>query len=549
MPSNTGAQDLKDGSLERTLLVALAVAYTVWAGLFIYRSSYIAIDGHRYFGLFDDAMISMRYAWNLAHGLGLVWNAGERVEGYSNLLMALLMSVPSLFLNKGQAVLAVQIAGIPTMLGAAWLVRRLAAEVEPESAHRNLIGILAYTSVLLYFPLNYWTLMGMETGLLTLLALACACFGLRWLRTARSTDLVWMSLAAGLAFLTRNDSIILSAIIFAYVTFVSYLRTRDTRQLIPLARAASLVALFVLAQMSFRFVYYGQLLPNTYVLKLTRYPLSIRLLDGTRFVLEFLSQAWPLFVVAGFTIWRAWRPERLLLLALTLATLAYQVYVGGDPWNTWRMLAPGMPALFILVAVGAAALVSYVPHFASSRYASIAIILLTMLPLLVANLPFMPDMAVRGPTSAAIANRTNTNAAIAVTALTQPAASVGVIWAGTLPYYVDRYAVDYLGKSDAHIAALDADVSGSSGWGYQISVPGHNKYDLDYSIVQRRPTYSQAFAWGYATVRPYFVKNYVRVEYHGPAGTKTVFLLKDSPLVCWETCQDDFRIIPWPEQK
>ena len=39
----------------------------------------------------------------------------------------------------------------------------------------------------------------------------------------------------------------------------------------------------------------------------------------------------------------------------------------------------------------------------------------------------------------------------------------------------------------------------------------------------------KAFAWGYATVRPYFVQHYVRVEYHGAAGTKTVFLLKDSP--------------------
>ena len=29
-----------------------------------------------------------------------------------------------------------------------------------------------------------------------------------------------------------------------------------------------------------------------------------------------------------------------------------------------------------------------------------------------------------------------------------------------------------------------------------ISVPGHNKYDLDYSIKQLRPTYVEASAWG-----------------------------------------------------
>src|SRR5438552_16124392 len=37
----------------------------------------------------DDAYISFRYARNLVDGLGLVYNAGERVEGYSNFLWTL----------------------------------------------------------------------------------------------------------------------------------------------------------------------------------------------------------------------------------------------------------------------------------------------------------------------------------------------------------------------------------------------------------------------------------------------------------------------------
>ena len=540
---------LKTSHLERAVILALAAGYAVWAGLFILQSSYVAIDGQRYFGLFDDAMISMRYAWNFAHGLGLVWNAGERVEGYSNLLMTLVMSLPSLFLDKRLAVLAVQIVGIPTVLGTAWLARRVAGEVSEGKPFRSLMGILVFACVLLYYPLSSWTLMGMETGLLALLIMACAWFGLRWVSHARGADLTRMALAAGLAFLARNDSLALSAVIFAYVSLVACWRSRDRGKLFAIAHAAGLVALFVLAQTAFRCAYYGELLPNTYFLKLTRYPLSVRLIDGGRFVLEFLGQTWPLFVLAGIAVWRGFRPERIFLSSLMLTALAYQVYVGGDPWSTWRMIAPAMPALFILAAAGGVAFVLYIRRLAASRYALAVAALLTLIPLWFSDLPFLPDMAVRGPTSAAIANRTNTNAAIAINALTRPGASVGVIWAGTLPYYVDRYAVDFLGKSDPYIARLDADVSGSSGWGNQISIPGHNKYDLDYSIVQRRPTYAQAFAWGYATVRPYFVENYARLEYHGAMGTKTVFLLKDSPLVCWEACQDEYRIIPWPEQK
>src|SRR5215207_3462307 len=39
----------------------------------------------------DDAYISYRYAFNLIGGHGLVFNPGERVEGYTNLLYVLLM--------------------------------------------------------------------------------------------------------------------------------------------------------------------------------------------------------------------------------------------------------------------------------------------------------------------------------------------------------------------------------------------------------------------------------------------------------------------------
>ena len=41
----------------------------------------------------DDAFISFRYAENLANGQGLVFNPGERVEGYSNPLWTVLFAV------------------------------------------------------------------------------------------------------------------------------------------------------------------------------------------------------------------------------------------------------------------------------------------------------------------------------------------------------------------------------------------------------------------------------------------------------------------------
>src|SRR3989442_1472314 len=58
------------------LLTAMLFAYNVRLGYF----------------LGDDSFISFRYARHLAAGRGLVWNPGERVEGYTNFLWVILMA-------------------------------------------------------------------------------------------------------------------------------------------------------------------------------------------------------------------------------------------------------------------------------------------------------------------------------------------------------------------------------------------------------------------------------------------------------------------------
>ncbi len=60
----------------------ILVAYALYAAAFIWRTSvYVPQSsynphGQRYFTLFDDMMISMRYAKHLAQGHGFVCNIG-----------------------------------------------------------------------------------------------------------------------------------------------------------------------------------------------------------------------------------------------------------------------------------------------------------------------------------------------------------------------------------------------------------------------------------------------------------------------------------------
>src|ERR1035441_9203124 len=73
---------------------------------------------------FDDTYITFRYAANLAHGFGIVWNpGGAHTEGYTNFLF-MLMLVP--FSSAGvDLVVASQAIGVLAVIVSAIALRRI----------------------------------------------------------------------------------------------------------------------------------------------------------------------------------------------------------------------------------------------------------------------------------------------------------------------------------------------------------------------------------------------------------------------------------------
>lgn len=520
----------RSSRFEQGLLLAFATAFAAWAGAFIRHSSVVAIDGKRYFCLFDDAMISMRYAWNLSHGLGLVWNPGEYVEGYTNLLLTLVMALPTRLLDKPHAVLAVQILGLGMMLGVAWLARRLADDIVSERGPlgRALARVLVFVGVLTYYPLAYWSLMGMETALLSGLLLAGLLEGFGHLRQPTRARQVRMSVWLGLALLTRNDSVLLAALIFLYV----WREGRQARLAGParaeLAIAVGVYALFGVAQTAFRLFYYGEWLPNTYVLKLTGLPLAARIRDGWVFVGPFLKELSPVLAVVALDVISNVSRRKLLLASLVLTSIAYQVWIGGDAWDYWRMLCPSVPLLLVLGVEAVLGLVDALaetslfrgyllrnPILPRQQMAAVLALAVAALGVGEVNRRFLAQVFFRKPPFRVSDNRRNVNLAVALEQVTAADASLAVFWAGTIPYYTGRTAIDILGKCDKHVARLAPDTSGKVGWNGMRSVPGHNKYDLDYSIRSRRPTYAQGFTWGTQNIKEWARSHYVRVAYRG----------------------------------
>ncbi len=339
--------DVSNRKLEKAIIAFISIGFLIWSVVFIYRSSFIAVDGKRYFCLFDDAMISMRYAWNFSHGLGLVWNPGEYTQGYTNLLMTLLMSLATLVFDKSTAALFIQISGTGFMLAIAFVIMKISDHIfqNEDCQRQSFLRILSFFCALSYYPLAYWSLMGMETGLLTLLLLLGILSAFNYTKRKNISFLFLVSGFFGLAYLTRNDSVVFAILVWAYITWETFPPTPkvNVKGLKQLLTSISLYLTFIVGQLAFQYLYYGEMLPNTYTLKLTGISLLARVINGVRFVTPFLIVTAFILVLASMEPVFDFQKQKLLLIFIVFSAIGYQIYVGGDPWIYWRIISPSIP--------------------------------------------------------------------------------------------------------------------------------------------------------------------------------------------------------------
>src|SRR5262245_53144417 len=237
----------------------LVATFLIYAGLFIYRTSFV-IDGERYFSLFDDAMIAMRYARNLANGYGLVWNpGGERVEGYTDPLWVLYMALLHLLpIPQSKISLFVQMTGAVLLTVNLYVVRRIALTIS-EGSESVALGAMALTAF--YLPLNNWSLQGMEVGLLVLIMSLSLWQAIHCL--SGRTFCVSLYFLLGASTCVRPDMVV------PFGSMMLFLATLDsTNRRRHLFWGATILVVFYGAQTVFRLWYFDDMLPNTYYLKL-----------------------------------------------------------------------------------------------------------------------------------------------------------------------------------------------------------------------------------------------------------------------------------------
>ncbi|MFY9822257.1 MAG: hypothetical protein WAM82_12820 [Thermoanaerobaculia bacterium] len=500
--------DEPDSPLSRRpwALWALLLLLAAWGGWIIYRTSF-ELDGRRYFCLFDDAMISMTYARNLVFGHGLNWARwGEPVEGFTHPLWTFLMiPINALPLPPREMSLPVQLLSLLCLGATVVVVRRLVLDHFSEAQARHWLPAAVLTAF--YYPLAYWSLVGMESGLQALLTVLAVHLSLAAVHSGRDRHLpLWLVCTA--AFLLRMDMLLLVAAVQAYLLVRGGLR--------PAGRRSWLGGLAIFAGVSlayelFRWSYFHDVLPNTYYLKLHGIPLLVRLLRGLALMAVFLRAHLVLVLLAALgTAVTIPRHRRLALPAAVVALyFAYSVYVGGDVWEkdinvrANRFVVFVMPLLFVLLNSllnqGLAAWRRYRQEGNDGGFAGLpaqrfAVAALTAAALLSADGLWFSEKADDNWDNFLVTQRPPLVASqrqvvwqtLVFRQLLKAQAVVATAWAGIPAYFTSYRMIDILGYNDRVIARgnpihpFDED-------NYDSFTPGHDKYDDVRLLEQQRP--------------------------------------------------------------
>jgi arabinofuranosyltransferase len=317
--------------------------------------------------LADDAFISFRYARNWVGGDGLVFNPGERVEGYTNFLWTLIAAlVIAARLDPAQCSLLLSLACLG---GALYFVTRLVRQLAPPDP-APIIPLAALLLAANYVFASYGT-SGLETMAAALLVLVS-------LERARAGALLSAGCCGVGATLLHPDHVLF------YGALGLALLSRPGRTLRGLMRYAAPFALGFVPYYLARWHYYGDFYPNTYYAKS----------GGLAYFSQGAVYLWVSGLAAGvvfalplavYGVYRLRRDLAGVFVGIAVPVyLAYVAKIGGD-FMLGRLLVSVLPLIFVMAEVGARQLIA--------RQGGFAFAVLGLVPF---TLALMPQGVVKG---------------------------------------------------------------------------------------------------------------------------------------------------------
>lgn len=394
----------------------------------------------------DDTYITLRYARNLASGAGLVYNSGERVEGYSNFLYTIILS--GLIRLGADPLLAAKAIGLASGCLAIVVCWKTAALLPGARRLPWLAPLLLAVSP----AFAAWAVLGLETVLFSLLILLAVQNVIRDASPAPRLSLVGGGLFALIAMCRPEGAL------FLVITAIFLAAHGERRRLVSTLLAFGLP---FGAFLVWRMWYYGDILPNTYYAKTGMGLMgNIR---GAKYVFEFFRSyggaALPFLAVVPL-FWGA--PSRGVQYVAwqTAAYLTFVVWVGGDNFSDFRFIVPVLPLLYLLATDGvvrtAGELRDSPPARSARRVAPVAVLVLltavfALSSTVYQHVPAFKNVAVDAPL-------TDSDQLVTLgewlRGIAPAKSSIAVGEAGAIPWVTGWRTLDAFGLSDREIARV-----------------------------------------------------------------------------------------------
>ncbi|MBN6034385.1 glycosyltransferase family 39 protein [Amycolatopsis sp. 195334CR] len=438
----------------------------------------------------EDAFITFRYSENLADGNGPVFNAGERVEGYSNFLWMVLIAIPKALFGKG-IVVGAAVLGVVCTVACVVLSYFLVNRMVGKDTDRAL-GVLAAVLTAGASGLAAYGPSGLETPLFLLLVL-----GVLYALAAKRPLIAGLLVA--LSGMTRPDGLLIAVLVGLYL-LVRAIRKRTGWR--PVLEYAAGLLVLALPWTIWRVVYYGHLLPNAVAAK-SGGSFGWQLAQGGEYLGGFALASLGFLVLAalamiGLVRFGGESEHRSLVwltFGLAFAYLAFITYAGGDWMPAYRLLAPVPPLLGVasVAAYGMLDTERLRARVAGLRLMPLAAAAICGLSLLVSITdPKMLDLMHQW--RAKIAEMEEFGSLLGQNL--PPGTLISTYANGALSYRAGPGVpvVDVLGLTDEHIArnGLRTEESGPI---------GHIAHDYDYVVNVRKPALGIVTGNGFA-VRP-----------------------------------------------
>lgn len=290
----------------------------------------------------EDAYITYRYAENWVNTGSLVYNEGEPINAMTSPLHAILSS--ALFFVTGNTVLSNKIFSLALVLISALLVWYRYRE----HFHWQLLALILLISPCILL----WTFGGLETPILLFLATITVILALRP-APFKLNLLCVIFLLAGLAFLTRYDSILF----FVPLTLYAASKAQSIKHVI-IAFAGG--AILPLTWLFVSLYYYGDLLPTSFYVKTPEGDLWNLIFNG-RYIASYLLFVGIIPVVALVfvllvpkhrtveVLYRHFKSNWWLYIGLSLEILYGLTMATTHMMFSFRFFVPYIPSTVVLV--------------------------------------------------------------------------------------------------------------------------------------------------------------------------------------------------------